>query len=152
MRISRIARYTTSFVRPTVPHAVDDNTIALYRFDEGSGIIIGDSAVGGISVGELKPRIGGAAQHWSNDIPFTTETIPTATYTATPTPSPKPTYTATPISTPRPSSTAIPIPSPTIVNVPATTTPTLPIRIYIPLIFQARLATSTLQSGVASYD
>ncbi|MGC8801836.1 MAG: LamG domain-containing protein, partial [Chloroflexus sp.] len=78
MRISRIARYTTSFVRPTVPHAVDDNTIALYRFDEGSGIIIGDSAVGGISVGELKPRIGGAAQHWSNDIPFTTETIPTA--------------------------------------------------------------------------
>ncbi|RME30559.1 LamG domain-containing protein [Candidatus Parcubacteria bacterium] len=200
MRISRIARYTSPFIRPTVPHAVDDDTVALYRFDEGSGVVIGDSAPGGLSVGELKPRTGGAAQHWSNDTPFTTVVITTATHTVTPVPSPTPTHTATPVPSPTPTHTATPVPSPTpthtatpvplptpthtatpvplptpthtatpvplptptgtakpmpsptIVSVPPTTTPTLPIRIYIPLILQPRLAPSTLQSGVAPYD
>ncbi|WP_298816761.1 LamG domain-containing protein [Chloroflexus sp.] len=72
VRLSRIARYSAPFTRPDTPHQADADTLALYRFDEGSGTTIGDSATGGQSPGELKPRPGGADQHWSNDTPFTT--------------------------------------------------------------------------------
>jgi len=120
LRFSRVVRYTTTFARPTAPHTIDADTVALYRFDEGSGVRIGDSAPGGVNTGELKPRSGGAAQHWSTDTPFSntapTSTIaPTATGTNMPTaivPSPTATGTNTP--------TAI-VPSPTATG---TNTPT----------------------------
>ncbi|MEF3273815.1 MAG: LamG domain-containing protein [Chloroflexus sp.] len=70
LRLSRIVRYTAAFTPPTAPHALDSDTLALYRFDEGSGTTINDSANGGQSSGELKPRPGGATQHWSDDVPF----------------------------------------------------------------------------------
>ncbi len=76
IRISNVVRYTDPFSRPTAPHAIDANTIALYRFDEGSGTTIGDSTPGNQSPGELKPRPGGAAQHWSTDTPFTSSSVP----------------------------------------------------------------------------
>jgi hypothetical protein len=69
LRLSNVVRYSGSFSRPTAPHALDSNTIALYRFDEGSGTTINDSTPGNQSPGELKPRTGGA-DHWSSDTPF----------------------------------------------------------------------------------
>jgi len=128
LRFSRVVRYTTPFARPTAPHTIDADTVALYRFDEGSGVRIGDSAPGGVNTGELKPRSGGAAQHWSTDTPFSntapTSTIaPTATGTNTPTaivPSPTATGTNTPTA-------IVPSPTATGTNTPtaiATTSPT----------------------------
>jgi hypothetical protein len=69
LRLSNVVRYSGSFSRPTAPHTLDSNTIALYRFDEGSGTTINDSTPGNQSPGELKPRTGGA-DHWSSDTPF----------------------------------------------------------------------------------
>jgi hypothetical protein len=130
LRFSNVVRYTTTFVRPTTPHPLDADTVALYRFDEGSGVRIGDSASGGVNTGELKPRAGGAAQHWSTDTPFSgtapTGTIaPTATGTNTPTAIATTSPTATGTNTP----TAIATTSPTATgtNTPtaiATTSPT----------------------------
>ncbi|WP_322815062.1 LamG domain-containing protein [Chloroflexus sp.] len=76
LRLSNIVRYSGAFARPTAPHALDANTVALYRFDEGSGTTINDATAGNQSPGELKPRAGGAAQHWSSDTPFTTSSVP----------------------------------------------------------------------------
>ncbi len=33
LRISNIARYNSNFTRPTLPHPIDANTVAMYRFD-----------------------------------------------------------------------------------------------------------------------
>lgn len=114
LRISNAVRYTSAFVRPTAPHGLDTSTIALYRFDEGSGTGIGDSggAAGGPSGGELKPRSGGAGQHWSSDTPFGGAPAPTttvqATATALPTATFQPTATATRAPTSAPTATAQP--------------------------------------------
>ncbi|MGQ9614001.1 LamG domain-containing protein, partial [Chloroflexus sp.] len=82
LRVSQIVRYTDTFTRPSTPHPLDPETIALYRFDEGTGTLIGDSSPGGISSGELKPRPDGVAQHWSTDTPFSGGSSPTSTATA----------------------------------------------------------------------
>ena len=129
LRFSRVVRYTTTFARPTAPHTIDADTVALYRFDEGSGVRIGDSAPGGVNTGELKPRSGGAAQHWSTDTPFSNtdpmSTIaPTATGTNTPTaivPSPTATGTNTPTAIATTSPTATGTNTPTAI---ATISPT----------------------------
>lgn len=76
VRLSNIVRYTGNFARPTAPHPADANTVALYRFDEGSGTAIGDSAPGNQSPGALQPHTGGAAQHWSTDTPFASSSAP----------------------------------------------------------------------------
>ncbi|MGC9040369.1 MAG: LamG domain-containing protein [Roseiflexus sp.] len=70
IRISNGVRYTGAFTRPTAPHTVDGQTVALYRFDEGSGTTIIDSAPGGGSPGER--RFGGspAGPAYVNDTPF----------------------------------------------------------------------------------
>ena len=51
MRISNVARYASNF---TLPFAPDANTVGLYHFDEGSGIVVQDSsgAAGGPSHGQ----------------------------------------------------------------------------------------------------
>ncbi len=139
LRFSNVVRYTTTFVRPITPHPLDADTVALYRFDEGSGVRIGDSAPGGVNTGELKPRSGGAAQHWSTDTPFSntapTSTIaPTATGTNTPTaiaPSPTATGTNTPTAiAPSPTATGtntptaiVPSPTATGTNTPTAIAP-----------------------------
>ncbi|NCC36127.1 MAG: LamG domain-containing protein, partial [Chloroflexia bacterium] len=63
LRISNSVRYTATFIRPVAPHPVDAATVALYRFDEGDGTTINDTATGNASPGILRPRSGGAAQH-----------------------------------------------------------------------------------------
>lgn len=70
IRISNNIRYASNFTRPSAPHTADANTMALYRFDEGNGATIGDSAPGGASPGFM--NIGGspAGPQWSLDTPF----------------------------------------------------------------------------------
>jgi hypothetical protein len=72
LRISRVIRYSASFVPPTAPFEPDADTMALYPFDEGTGITLGDlsGAPGGPSTGVL--RVGGdpPGPQWSTDTPF----------------------------------------------------------------------------------
>jgi hypothetical protein len=72
MRISNSLRYTTGFTRLTLPFVSDGDTVALYHFDEGTGITLRDTsgAAGGPSNGLL--RVGGSPQgpEWSNHTPF----------------------------------------------------------------------------------
>jgi len=82
LRISNVARYSGPFSPPAGPHPLDAQTVALYRFDEGSGTFIGDSsdATGGPSHGTLMVSGNPAGPVWSNDTPFTSAaTAPTAT-------------------------------------------------------------------------
>ncbi|ABU59997.1 LamG domain-containing protein [Roseiflexus castenholzii] len=113
IRISNGVRYTGVFTRPTAPHAVDGQTVALYRFDEGSGTTIIDSAPDGGSPGER--RFGGspAGPVYVADIPFS-GALPSAT----------PTRTVTPISGPLPSATSTPTATPTMTSVAFTATVT----------------------------
>lgn len=127
LRVSQSVRYTDTFTRPSTPHPLDPDTIALYRFDEGTGTLIGDSAPGGISSGELKPRPGGAAQHWSTDTPFSGGSSPTLTATASMTPAitasstPGSTGTATSTSTTTPTGTRTTTPTSTRTATPTNT-------------------------------
>ncbi|MFQ3683719.1 LamG-like jellyroll fold domain-containing protein [Roseiflexus sp.] len=70
IRISNVVRYSGAFTRPGAPHAADGDTVALYRFDEGSGTAIIDSAPGGASSGVR--RFGGspAGPVYVTDTPF----------------------------------------------------------------------------------
>lgn len=82
LRISNVARYSGPFSTPVGPHPLDAQTVALYRFDEGSGTFIGDNsdAIGGPSHGTLMVSGNPAGPVWSNDTPFTSAaTAPTAT-------------------------------------------------------------------------
>jgi hypothetical protein len=90
LRISNSVRYNATFTRPNAPHPADANTVALYRFDEGAGMVIGDSsgAAGGPSNGALNPRGGDPAQHWSSDTPFSGSPPPPPPLSPGPSPSP----------------------------------------------------------------
>ncbi len=82
LRISSVVRYSGPFNPPSAPHPVDAQTVALYRFDEGSGAFVGDSsgAAGGPSHGILIVAGSPAGPVWSTDTPFTpTTATPTAT-------------------------------------------------------------------------
>jgi hypothetical protein len=148
IRISNVVRYTVAFTRPATPHAVDGSTVALYRFDEGSGTTITDAAGGG-SPGER--RFGGspAGPVYVTDTPFggSPPATPTPTRTATPTPSTgapsatatSPPASATATSSPGSKPTASPPPStPTRTVSPTATTGSgstlAPVRLFLPLI------------------
>lgn len=147
IRISNVVRYTGAFTRPTAPHAVDGSTVALYRFDEGSGATISD-ATGGGSPGER--RVGGtpAGPVYVTDTPFGgSPPPPLPTHTGTPT-----SITGTPSATVTPlpaSATALanatsspgsnpPSPTPIRTVLPTTTTGSRPIhkpvRLFLPLV------------------
>lgn len=70
LRISNNLRYLGLFPRPIAPFVADAQTMALYHFNEGSGIDVGDSATGATSPGILK--VGGASNgpQWVTDTPF----------------------------------------------------------------------------------
>lgn len=72
LRISNRVRYTSAFVPPTAPHALDADTVALYRFDEGSGSAVGDLAAvpGGPSPGLIRSGGMPASPSWSTDCRF----------------------------------------------------------------------------------
>lgn len=74
LRVSNVVRYSGPFARPDAPHPVDAATVALYRFDEGTGTTVGDSsgAQGGPSDGELIVAGDPAGPAWSTDTPFAT--------------------------------------------------------------------------------
>ncbi len=59
IRLSTVVRYSGDFTPPSAPFLPDENTAALYHFDEGDGILILDcsNAPGGPSHGER--RVGG---------------------------------------------------------------------------------------------
>ncbi len=158
LRLSRVARYTGAFARPAAPHPVDHETVALYRFDEGSGTLIGDSAPGSLSAGELRARSAGNSQHWSTDTPFIIGSPPTATPTSAAAPTATPTSAAAPTATPTsaaaPTATRAPTntitvtattarnPTPTLtstitpsaVSAPPTMTPAPQTQIFIPML------------------
>jgi hypothetical protein len=72
LRLSNTVRYTAAFTPPASPFAPDGGTMALYHFDEGTGVSIADvsGAIGGPSSGEL--RVGGSPSGpvWSGESPF----------------------------------------------------------------------------------
>ncbi len=70
VRVSNSLRYLGLFSRPIAPFVADGNTAALYHFDEGSGLAVGDSATGASSPGTL--RVGGVnnGPQWVTDTPF----------------------------------------------------------------------------------
>ncbi|MGE3508670.1 MAG: LamG-like jellyroll fold domain-containing protein [Vicinamibacterales bacterium] len=72
VRVSTIIRYSADFARPTQPFVSDNDTVALYHFDEGQGTAVGDSsdASGGPSDGTM--RVGGSPSGpaWVTDTPF----------------------------------------------------------------------------------
>jgi len=72
VRLSNTLRYLEAFTPPSEPFTPDENTVALYHFDEGQGDFIADSsgAPGGPSDGIL--RFGGSppGPEWVTDTPF----------------------------------------------------------------------------------
>jgi hypothetical protein len=82
-RVSTVVRYTNSFARPAAAFAPDADTAALYHFDEGTGDVIGDSAIRSSSPGVW--RFGGSGvpgREWSAETPFAT-LLPELTVLAT---------------------------------------------------------------------
>jgi hypothetical protein len=73
VRISNIIRYTSNFTRPSSPFSADANTVGLYRFNEGTGTVIGDSSgfAGGPSNGIRSVGGPSSGPQWSTDTPFT---------------------------------------------------------------------------------
>jgi hypothetical protein len=69
LRLSRRVRYTDDFTPPSAAFEADADTAALYHFDEGAGLVLGDASGGG-SVGML--RVGGepAGPAWSSESAF----------------------------------------------------------------------------------
>jgi Concanavalin A-like lectin/glucanases superfamily len=113
LRISNSVRYTSAFTRPNALFPVDTNTIALYRFDEGSGTTITDSATSPVN-GVM--RVGGSPVgpvFVPSDLNFSTQPTPTIVPTLTPAPTIIPTIAPTP--------TVIPTINPTPTIVPTTT-------------------------------
>ena len=53
LRISDIARYNSNFTRPTLPHPIDNHTVAMYRFDDDTA---NDSASNPVN-GEVKSGV-----------------------------------------------------------------------------------------------
>jgi hypothetical protein len=72
LRISNTVRYTAAFTPPAAPFTTDGGTMALYHFDEGTGVSVADvsGASGGPSNGAL--RVGGNPEGpvWSGESPF----------------------------------------------------------------------------------
>jgi hypothetical protein len=138
LRISSVIRYTTQFPIPIVPFIPDENTAALYHFDEGpvgpcTGIVLdiagknGASSHGQCSYGGSTP----AGPEYSIDQPFIAVPTQTATATETMTPSQTATETITPTQTATetitPTQTAKETQTPTqtaTATVPLTSTPT----------------------------
>lgn len=70
LRISDNLRYLGLFARPIAPFVADGHTMALYHFDEGTGVDVSDAAAGATSPGTL--QVGGPSNgpQWITDTPF----------------------------------------------------------------------------------
>jgi hypothetical protein len=71
-RLSDIIRYTSDFTPSTQPYETDQNTLALYHFNEGSGTVLMDfsGAVGGPSNGVIQYGGNPSGPIWTYDSPF----------------------------------------------------------------------------------
>jgi hypothetical protein len=72
VQVSTTLRYTADFTPPVAPFQPDDQTVALWHFDEGDGTIAVDSTLGNLNPGQL--RVGGPNQgpQWVvSDAPLT---------------------------------------------------------------------------------
>ncbi|HRQ30857.1 MAG TPA: glycosyl hydrolase family 18 protein [Saprospiraceae bacterium] len=71
-RLSNNIRYTTNFTVPAKPMKTDANTVGLYHFDEGSGLVLNDfsGATGGPSHGNILYGGTTVGPQWSYDNPF----------------------------------------------------------------------------------
>ncbi|MEW6569453.1 MAG: LamG-like jellyroll fold domain-containing protein, partial [Chloroflexota bacterium] len=131
VRISRILRYTGSYVVPSAPFLTDADTLALFHFNEGAGDMVKE--VSGYPAGPSNGtrRFGGspAGPAWSTDSPFLATPAPTETPTVTSTATAtltEPSVTATSTATPTTPS-ATPTPTPTTTTSPEpSVTPTAP--------------------------
>ncbi|GAP08616.1 concanavalin A-like lectin/glucanases superfamily, partial [Anaerolinea thermolimosa] len=96
VRLSTVIRYTGNFSRPVAPFTPDENTAALYHFDEGPagpclGVVTDSSgAAGGPSNGQCRNGGTPAGPVYVSDQPFTG-----GQSTSTPTRTSTPTHTAT---------------------------------------------------------
>ncbi len=72
LRFSKSLRYTGNFTPSSLPFETDANTVALYHFDEGSGVVLQDvsGAVGGPSNGQIKLGGNPEGPAWVMDSPF----------------------------------------------------------------------------------
>lgn len=72
LRVSSRVRYTAAFALPTTPHVLDADTVALYRFDDGIGMTVTDSAAapGGPSPGVIRNAGLPASPRWVADCRF----------------------------------------------------------------------------------
>jgi glucose/arabinose dehydrogenase/murein DD-endopeptidase MepM/ murein hydrolase activator NlpD len=140
LRFSNIIRTKVSFAPPTAPYVADVNTLALFKFNEGSGDVIYDTSgftappnpPGGPSGGQRLGAGSPLSPEWSTEYPFgiaptptptatgptptasnTATATPTATSTLTPSSTPTPTPTATATLPPAPTATFTPFPTPT---------------------------------------
>jgi hypothetical protein len=123
LRISDAARYTGStYSVPTSPFACDEDTRALWHFDEPDGATEFHDACG--AVDNLLVGYDGAHTE-GGGAPTPTPTSTPLTPTATPTPTDTPTVTSTPTDTPTSTPTRTPTATPTPTDTPtATPTPT----------------------------
>lgn len=121
LRISNVVRYSGMFARPVAPHQADANTVALYSFDEGAGLIVGDSsgAPGGPSDGQLVVAGSPASPAWSADTPFAAPSAAPSPEAGAP--SAAPSATAPVAATLEPSATAAVDVTPTATLAPAAT-------------------------------
>lgn len=72
LRVSKVRRYVATFAPPPVPFVSDEETVALYHFDEAAGTDLGDTsaALGGPSNGVITVGGNPAGPVWSSDTPF----------------------------------------------------------------------------------
>ena len=68
LRVSTTVRYTSSFARPLQLLVADAPTVALYRFDEGSGTVLTDVTGGNHGTVQVGGNPSGPV--WSTDRPF----------------------------------------------------------------------------------
>ncbi|MBI2612024.1 LamG domain-containing protein [Candidatus Gottesmanbacteria bacterium] len=111
LRVSNTVRYTENFTLPILPFQPDENTIALWHFNEHTR----DSSSNHLDLNIIGP----VSYVKSVEIVSTPTPTPTPTVTETITPSASPT--PTPTYTPTPTPTNIPTPTPTPTSTPTPT-------------------------------
>lgn len=72
LRISTALRYTAEFTPPASPFSGDVDTAALYHFDEGAGLVLGDSSGAPFGPSDGTLQVGGSPEgpEWSAETPF----------------------------------------------------------------------------------
>lgn len=72
VRLSNVVRYSNSFTRPEEPFTNDINTVALYHFNEGTGLTAADSSSGGNDLNFVSSHVAHtpSPEIWGNGFKF----------------------------------------------------------------------------------